>query len=69
MDMEYVKFIMNNHVSEVTDQHIKSMKDTLIFVGTLQKSITEFHSSNLAPSHLPFYIIVICNSAITIITY
>jgi hypothetical protein len=64
-----MKFIMNNHVSKVTDQHIKSMKDTLIFKGTLQKSFTQFHSSNLAPSHLPFYIILIYNSAMTIISY
>lgn len=69
MDMEYIKFMMNNHVSKVTDQHIESMKDTLIFRGTLQKSFTQFHSSNLAPSHLPFYIILIYNSAVTIITY
>ena len=66
MDMEYMKFIMNNHV---TDQHIKSMTNTLIFVGTLQKSFTQFHSSNSAPSHLPFYIILIYNSAMPIITY
>jgi len=69
MDMEYIKFIMNNHVSKVTDQHTESMEDTLIFRGTLQKSFTKFHSSNLAPSHLPFYIILIYNSAVTIITY
>jgi len=54
MDMEYIKFIMNNHVSKVTDQHIKSVKDTLVFIGTLQKSFTQFHSSNLVPFHLLF---------------
>jgi hypothetical protein len=60
---------MNNHTSNVTDQHIKSMKDTLIFIGTIKKYFTQFHSSNLAPSHLPFYIILIYNNATTIITY
>jgi len=54
MDMEYIKFIMNNHVSKVTDQHIKSVKETLIFIDTLQKCFTQFHSSNLVPFHLLF---------------
>jgi hypothetical protein len=40
MDMEHIKLVMNNHMSKVTVQHIKSMKDTLIFIGTLKKSFT-----------------------------